>query len=93
MPMRHQILDTPTGPFAVWETARGLRTGWLDAAGDDRLAGAVADEAFETDLVDRLRRYFAGEVVERSGGATAPLPRAPSSPRRDEPVAQTPQRT
>lgn len=67
VPVRYRILSTSTGRFAVIEDGRGsLSTTWPDLS-DDRHglpADAIQDEELLPELVVRLERYFAGEVVD-----------------------------
>ena len=70
--MRYQLIETPTGRFAVIERpddavgpeAGGLETGWVSGPEDRRLGGGRCDVAVRPDLVAALQRYFAGEPVD-----------------------------
>jgi methylated-DNA-[protein]-cysteine S-methyltransferase len=70
--MRYRIIDTPTGPFAVFVGDDGsLGTGWVRDERDPLLHGGRADDSLEPELTARLKRYFRGEAVDFDG---VPLP-------------------
>ena len=70
--MRHIILRTFTGPFALMQLDDGsLRTGWVDQELEARLERSTADRRLQPDLVRRLKAYFDGEDIDFSD---VPLP-------------------
>jgi|SoiMethySBSTD1v2_1073268.scaffolds.fasta_scaffold01182_20 methylated-DNA-[protein]-cysteine S-methyltransferase len=70
--MRHIILRTFTGPFALMQLDDGsLRTGWVDEQLEEALAKSKANRRLLPELGDRLTAYFAGEEVDFS---EVPLP-------------------
>ena len=71
--MKYQLIETPTGPFAVIERPAAdpagtsdpeVETCWVSGPGDRRLAGASRDASVRPGLVASLERYFAGEDVD-----------------------------
>ena len=63
--MRHHILRTFTGPFALIEMDDGsLRTSWMDDDVERMLRVSSLDRKLQPSIVSRLNRYFDGEVVE-----------------------------
>jgi O-6-methylguanine DNA methyltransferase len=66
--VRYRTLSTFAGTFAVIEGPGAmLRTAWLDCGDPLDLEGAVADPHLAEGLVERLRDYFAGRVVDFAG--------------------------
>lgn len=69
--MRHLILRTFTGPFALIETDDGsLRTSWMDDAVERELRASTLDRKLHPSIVNRLHRYFDGEIVDFDDIAT-----------------------
>jgi O-6-methylguanine DNA methyltransferase len=78
--MRHTVLRTFTGPFALMQLDDGsLRTGWVDEQLEEALANSKADRRLLSDLVNRLLAYFAGGDMDFSD---VPLPRGGEFQRR-----------
>jgi methylated-DNA-[protein]-cysteine S-methyltransferase len=79
--MRHRILDTYTGPFALMMCDDGeVRTGWASHAEIRRqLKSSRLDPLILKNLAARLERYFEGESVDF---ADVPLPAGPAFYRR-----------
>lgn len=70
--MRHIILNTTTGPFALVESKDGsLHSGWVDQSMRALLQQSTQDTSLMPDLVSRLNDYFLGESVDFSD---VPLP-------------------
>lgn len=65
--MRHHILETPTGDFAIMIGATGeLSTGWVAAGLRRRLAESRLDRTLLASVSERLKRYFEGDDVDFS---------------------------
>ena len=70
--MRHRIIDTFTGPFALIQDQDGeLATSWLYPEFQVTLAASHHDPRLLPDLARRLARYFNGKDVDFSD---VPLP-------------------
>jgi len=69
--MRHRIIKTFTGPFALIQHDDGeLATTWLSRETESLLAGSRSDSRLLPELADQLVRYFAGELVDFTDVAT-----------------------
>lgn len=63
--MRHIILRTFTGPFALMAMDDGsLRTSWVDVEVERLLRNSKIDRRLHPTIVSRLHRYFEGKVVD-----------------------------
>jgi methylated-DNA-[protein]-cysteine S-methyltransferase len=70
--MRHRIIQTFTGPFAIIENEDGIvSTTWLSAASRRLLAHSSPDKNLQPELTRLVAVYFAGEDVNFSD---VPLP-------------------
>lgn len=77
--MRHVILETFTGPFALMELDDGsIRTGWVDADLKKSMKNSRFDARLRPDIVRRLKAYFTGKRVDFNDvelGAAGPFMR------------------
>lgn len=63
--MRHRIIESFTGPFAIIEDDDGsVRTTWVSAETRSTLANSAFDPGLLPALTSKLERYFEGEEVD-----------------------------